>query len=137
MDMLDYFFPEQSQAAHLRKISRSMASSASSSSSAAAYAQRNAGELSDLRSDVRFLTLVIAAILKRLAEQETMSLGDVSDLLGEIDGLDGVADSGLQPDILRGILGAIRQEPVRQQDAPEEINLAEINIVTTPRYRNR
>ena len=137
MDMLDFFFPEQAQASHLRNISRTMTSSAAASSSASAFARRNESGLDELRSDVQFLTLVIAAILKRLAEQETMSLGDVSDLLGEIDGLDGFSDGGLQPDVLRGILGAIRQEPVRSPGDRAEINLADINIVTTPRYRNR
>ena len=132
MDMFDFFFPEQAEATHLRHISRSLAGSRAASNSAAASARRNETELDDLQSDVRFLSLVIAAILKRLAEQETMSLGDVSDLLGEIDGLDGLPDRGLDPGVLRGILGVIKEEPSQQQNGP-----GKINIVTTPRYRSR
>ncbi len=137
MDMFDFFYPQQASAAHLRRISRSLAGSRSASSSAAAAAQRNESELTNLQADVRFLSLVTAAILKRLAEQETMSLGDVSDLLGEIDGLDGLPDSGLDPGVLRGLLGVIKQEAVLQQDGAETIDPETINIVTTPRYRRR
>ena len=126
MDMYDFFFPEQAEAAHLRRISRTLARS---TASAGARTIQNADELADLRTDVRFLSLVVAAILKRLAEQQTMSLGDVSDLLQDIDHLDGLPDGGLDPGVLRGILGVIKQEPDEQQP--------EIKIVTTPRYRNR
>ncbi|MDP6719790.1 MAG: hypothetical protein QGF59_14105 [Pirellulaceae bacterium] len=132
MDMFDFFFPEQAEAAHLRQISRTLASSRRTSGTAAATARRNESELDDLRTDVRFLSLVIAAILKRLAEQETMSLGDVSDLLSDIDGLDGLPDGGLEPGVLRGILGVIKQEPTQPQEESDAIN-----IVTTPRYRRR
>ncbi|MEE3220007.1 MAG: hypothetical protein VX257_07080 [Planctomycetota bacterium] len=46
-------------------------------------------------------------------------------------------DSGLDPGVLRGILGVIKQEAVLQQDGAETIDPETINIVTTPRYRRR
>ena len=94
MDMFDFFFPEQAEATHLRRISNRLSHSQISSRAAADTARRAADEVEDLRSDVAFLTLVMTAILKRLAENETMSLADVSDLLNEIDGLDGLPDGG-------------------------------------------
>ena len=135
MDLYDFFFPEQAEAGHLRSISRSMARSGSSSRAAETSARRAVDEVAELRTDVRFLSLVIATILKRLAENETMSLVDLADLINEIDGLDGVSDGGLDLGVLRGILGVLKQEIA--EEAEEE----QINIVTEPtwpsRYRHR
>ena len=137
MDMYDYFFPVQAQATHLRSISRSIAHGVSSSRAAETSALRAADEVAELRSDVRFLALVITTILKRLAENETMSLVDLTDLTNEIDDLDGVSDGGLDLGVLRGILGVLKQE-IAQEEKPEE---EQINIVTEPtwpsRYRHR
>lgn len=137
MDLYDFFFPEQAEAGHLRSISRSMARSGSSSRAAETSARRAVDEVAELRTDVRFLSLVIATILKRLAENETMSLVDLADLINEIDGLDGVSDGGLDLGVLRGILGVLKQEIAQEEEPGEE----QINIVTEPtwpsRYRHR
>ena len=106
MDLFDFFFPEQAQAAHLRKIAARQSLGGSSSSLAT---QRN-DDISALKGDVRFLTMVLTAILKRLTETQTMSLADVQDLLDEVDVLDGVADRGLDPGVLRGLLGVLKQD---------------------------
>lgn len=50
------------------------------------------------------------AILKRLTETKTMSLADVQDLLTEVDAMDGVGDGGLEPGVLRGLLGVLKQD---------------------------
>ena len=73
-------------------------------------------EISSLKTDVRFLTLVITVLLKRLNESKTMSLDDVQDLIDEVDELDGTADRGLEPGVLRGILGVLKQDSVRKTD---------------------
>ena len=57
----------------------------------------------------------------------------MQDLLDEIDGLDGVADGGLDPGVLRGLLGVMKESNDRQGDASNE----EFKIVTTSRYRRR
>lgn len=129
MDLFDFFFPEQAQAAHLRKIARQQSMRSISSSSPIG----NSEEVSALRADVRFLTLVLTTILKRLAETKTMSLDDVQDLLDEIDALDGVPDGGLEPGVLRGLLGVLKQN----DDAHVPPDNEEFRIVTTPRYRSR
>ncbi len=132
MDMFEFFFPEQAEAQHLRRISSSLSRSQASSRAAAGTAQRTADEVADLRSDVAFLTLVITAMLRRFAENETMSLADVADLLGEIDGLDGVPDGGLNPGVLRGMLGVLKEETRQEPGSPAE----KIEIKTRPtRYR--
>ena len=132
MDLFDFFMPEQAQATHLRNISRSLSHNRTISRSSSVSARQTADKVSDLRDDVNFLTLVLASILRRLAETKTMSLADVSDLLGEIDGLDGFGDGGLDPGVLRGLLGVIKQD-LSEEESEEE----QINIVTTPRYRRR
>ena len=134
MDMFDFFFPEQAEATHLRRISNRLSHSQISSRAAADTARRAADEVEDLRSDVAFLTLVMTAILKRLAENETMSLADVSDLLNEIDGLDGLPDGGLNPGVLRGMLGVLKEPPPEEaESSPEQIKIDPGPI----RYRRR
>ena len=137
MDLYDFFFPEQAEAGHLRSISRSMARSGGASRAAQNSARRAVDEVAELRGDVRFLTLVLATILKRLAENETMSLVDLADLINEADSLDGVADGGLDLGVLRGILGVLKQETAEESESEEE----QIDIVTestwSRRYRRR
>jgi hypothetical protein len=132
MDLFDFFFPEQAEASHLRRISSTLSRQSATSGSAAATARQASSEVAELRGDVKFLTLVLAAILKRLSETETMTMADVSDLVGEIDRLDGLPDGGLDPGVLRGMLGVMKQQP----ETPPAAGPEEIKIVTSP-YRPR
>lgn len=116
MDLFDFFYPEQAQAAHLRKIAAAQRMALSSSSSTS----RQGNEIAALKSDVHFLTLVLATLLKRLAETQTMSLADVRDLLDEVDGMDGMANGGLEPGVLRGLLGLLKQDAEAKADAESE-----------------
>lgn len=127
MDLFDFFFPEQAEAAHLRRISSSLSRQHATSGEAAATAREASGQVAELRSDVRFLSLVLATILRRLAETETMSLADVKDLVDDIDRLDGLPDGGLDPGVLRGMLGVMKQTQAEAPAGPDEIK-----IVTTP-----
>ena len=127
MDMYDFFFPEQAQASHLRRIARAQVSAARAPNRTLQQAE----EMAELRSDVQFLTLVIAAMLKRMNETQTMSMDDVQDLIDEIDGLDGVPDGGLAPGVLRGLLGVLRQQP--QRDAAND----ELQAIADMHHRYR
>ena len=129
MDLFDFFFPEQAQATHLRKIARQQSRAPFSSGSAAGQSD----EVSALRADVNFLALVLTTILKRLAETKMMSLDDVQDLIDEIDALDGVPDGGLEPGVLRGLLGVLKQDDSAETQSDNE----EFRIVTTPHHRYR
>ena len=130
MDLFEFFFPEQAQATHLRAIAKR--------GSLAPNVRHHRGddqtdEIKALKEDVNFLTLVLVALLRRFTETETASLADVQDLLEEIDGLDGVADGGLDPGVLRGLLGVLKQANAEEAPSGNE----EFKIVTTPRYRRR
>jgi hypothetical protein len=107
MDLFDFFFPAQAQARHLREIAETQ----QRESSRRPEATRHANELSALRDDVKFLTLVLTTILKRLAQTDTMNLDDVRVLLDEIDELDGFPDGGLEPSVLRKLLGVLKKDP--------------------------
>ncbi len=129
MDLFDFFFPEQAQAAHLRTIAtrRSFAPVSTSRTTS------QSDEISELKTDIAFLTLVLTVILKRLAETKSLSLVDVQDLLDDVDGLDGLADGGLDPGVLRGLLGVLK-EADNVKSADEEVfeNIAELHR----RYRH-
>jgi hypothetical protein len=105
VDLFDFFFPDQAQAHHLRKIASKRGQSTSPPSHSAPSA-----EIQALRDDVNFLTLVVAALLRRLTETKTASLADIQDMIDEIDALDGIADGGLDPGVLRGLLGVLKSE---------------------------
>lgn len=107
MDLFDFFFPEQAQASHLRNIARSQRLMATSRPGPF---DDHGDEVAELRQEVNFLTLVLAGLLKRLGETKTLSLDDLSDLLKEIDHLDGLSDGGLDPGVLRGLLGIVRSQ---------------------------
>ena len=130
MDLFDFFFPEQAQATHLRAIAKR-----GSLASTDRHHRRDdkTDEIKALKEDVNFLALVLVALLRRFTETETASLADVQDLLEEIDGLDGVADGGLDPSVLRGLLGVLKQANAEEAPSGNE----EFKIVTIPRYRRR
>ena len=123
LDLFDFFFPEQAQASHLRKIANNRRQTK----------PVNAGtdKIDSLQRDVNFLALVLTSVLKRLDETKTLSLGDVQDILNDVDIMDGIADNGLDPKMLRGLLGAL--DPETSENSSNEND--EFKIETTPRYR--
>ncbi|MCH2182377.1 MAG: hypothetical protein MK108_10260 [Mariniblastus sp.] len=129
MDFFDFFFPEQAQATHLRDIARS----SKMSRRASTRVSGKLNELSELQEDVKFLTLVVAALVKRLTETETLNLVDLKDLIEEIDQLDGELDGNLEPGVLRGILGLLKE---RDPSEPDDSDGEEpIQIREWPRFR--
>lgn len=114
MDLFDFFYPQQAQASYLRKIA-SRAASPTTVVTGPAH-----DEIADLKTDVHFLTLVVTGILKRLAETETLSLSDVGDLFDEIDALDGTADGGLEPGVLRGLLGVLKMDEASRETTSDD-----------------
>ena len=75
MDLFDFFFPEQAQATHLRKIARQQ------SLAKVSTPKQKSSDVEDPRADVKFLTLVVAALLRKLSETETASPGDIQELV--------------------------------------------------------
>lgn len=127
MDLFDFFFPEQAQATHLREIAKN----SGVAQKASAHSVSQESEIAGLKNDLHFLTLVLAAVLKRLTETETMNLADVQDLLEEIDKMDGIDDRNLDPDFLRGILGILKKDSDEDKSASRD----EFRIDTIGRFR--
>jgi|LakMenE18May11ns_1017448.scaffolds.fasta_scaffold9895146_2 hypothetical protein len=125
-DFFEFFYPEHAQAKYLRKMVSAQQSQAKAVAS-------GLDEMANLKKDIRFLTLILATILKRMEETKTMSLADVQDLANKIDPQDGCADHGLEPGVLRGLLGLIQQESEKKTPSNHEFakELAEV----TRRYR--
>ncbi|HAY80713.1 MAG TPA: hypothetical protein DCY79_12975, partial [Planctomycetaceae bacterium] len=108
MDLFDFMFPEQAEASHLRSISRSLRTQTVAASGTRARIEQTQSSVEGLREDVHFLNMVVMAIIKRLTEKETMNMADISDILEQIDHLDGVQDGGLDINSMRAVLGAVK-----------------------------
>lgn len=134
MDLFDFMFPEQAEASHLRSISRHLRTQNISASGTRSRLEATNNSVESLREDVRFLNMVVMAIIKRLTENETMNMADISDILEQIDHLDGVQDDGLDINAMRAVLGAIKQSPSNQPENNDQEGLPQIQV---DRYRRR
>ena len=100
MSFFDFFFPEQAQASHLRRIaSRSNFDRKRNRNRHTASRKR----LNDLERDVGFLALVVGTLMQQLDEKEVLRRDDVRAALAELDEVDGVKDGKLDLSILRGM----------------------------------
>ena len=134
MDLFDFMFPEQAEASHLRNISRHLRTQSIASSGTRSRIEETNNSVESLQEDVRFLNMVVMAIIKRLTENETMNMADISDILDQIDGLDGVQDGGLDINAMRAVLGAVKQAPSAQAEKNNQEGLPQIDV---GRYRRR
>ena len=134
MDLFDFMFPEQAEASHLRSISRSLRTQTVASSGTRARIEQTQSSVEGLREDVHFLNMVVMAIIKRLTEKETMNMADISDILEQIDHLDGVQDGGLDINSMRAVLGAVKTSAPADSGRGAEDELPRINV---GRYRSR
>jgi hypothetical protein len=134
VDLFDFMFPEQAEASHLRSISRSLRTQTVAASGTRARIEQTQSSVEGLREDVHFLNMVVMAIIKRLTEKETMNMADISDILEQIDHLDGVQDGGLDINSMRAVLGAVKTSAPADSGRGAEDELPRINV---GRYRSR
>ena len=103
MSLYDFFFPEQAQASHLRKL----AEGSRSSRRRARQERRTIGELEkridDLEQDLGFVSLLLASMMAKLDESGTLSRADLKAAMQELDSVDGVSDGRLDISVLRGM----------------------------------
>lgn len=103
MELFDFFYPEQAQAAGIRNISRTMASQMR-------MAAVGSKASDAIREDVSFLALVTMSMVGLLVEKGVITQEEVSERIRKLDELDGVKDGKLNPDAVRGALGLPRAE---------------------------
>ncbi|MCA8916870.1 MAG: hypothetical protein KDB90_15865 [Planctomycetes bacterium] len=104
MDLLDFLYPQQAQAARLREIAQTLRES-----NAAKGATNR--ETARIQADVNTLALVCMGLVATLVEKGVITELELQMHLQAIDGLDAVADEGLDPDVMRGALGLKKPSP--------------------------
>ena len=96
MSLFDFFFPEEAQASHLRRLADS--TTAANTRTRFETARQNRAQLSDrkkiedLEEEVAQLTIVMEALLEKLDEQDMFTRGELAAKIAEIDLRDGVLD---------------------------------------------
>lgn len=110
MSFFDFFFPEQAQATHLRRIAERQRSAERRSDRAhrSRLQQADRSEalekrIEELEGDLGFVALVLGAVMGHLDEKGTLDRDDLRKVISELDGLDGIKDGKLSIDVLRGM----------------------------------
>jgi hypothetical protein len=100
VSLFDFFFPEQAQAVHLRRLAdAARRKPRSASTGAKAHDKR----IADLEDDVGFLALILATLLQKVEEKGLVSRDEVRAALAELDDQDGVRNGKLDVEVLRGM----------------------------------
>lgn len=114
MGLYQFFFPHESQAENMRRISdeqtKLMKHQIKRARSIAAKSSGNQNNLKqvnlrikELENDLGFLSLLVAGIMNQLDENRVVKKEDIKSIMKEIDGIDGKTDGKLNIDVLRGI----------------------------------
>ena len=103
MSFFDFFFPEQAQASHLRKLTEQNQGRRHVAPRNNIAVSQLEERISDLEHDLGFAALVLASVMAKLDEKGTLSRDDVKAAMKDIDGLDGVADGRLGINVLKGM----------------------------------
>lgn len=103
MEIMDFFWPQWAQAAHLREIATALKSGHGRKTSPTRVA-------ADLQTDINTLALVCMGLVATLVEKGVITELDLQMHLQKIDELDAEKDDGLEPNLLRHALGLKKQE---------------------------
>ena len=106
MSLYDFFFPEQAQATHLRKLAEKQNARSNLAAKRADYASREVGDLQirlrDAEKDLASVSLLLAALLELMQGKGSITRDELKKKIAELDWLDGFQDGELDIDILRG-----------------------------------
>ena len=103
MSLFDFFFPEQAQASHLRRLANQSSGRRKASQRNNAAVNQLEKRVSDLEDDLGFAALVLASVMAKLDEKGTLTRDDVRAAMKEVDEIDGVADGRLDINVLKGM----------------------------------
>ena len=108
MSLFDFFFPDQAQAAHLRRIADQSARSERRRNSASREAKATLDSLQqqveDLRGDLGFTALVLGALVARLDEKGVVTRADLQAVMARLDLTDDLADGTLDVERLKALV---------------------------------
>jgi len=103
MSLFDFFFPEQAQAAHLRRLADGTATNRIQARAARARQARskNTSEqrIKELEDEVAELTIVVEALVEILDDTNSPRRVDLARKVAEIDARDGVRDGSVTKDV--------------------------------------
>lgn len=112
MSLFDFFFPEQAQASHLRRLAdqnsarfRKLRRATGQSASQTSLEQLQE-RVDGLRGDLGFVTLVLGSLVARLDRQGVVTRADLQAAMSEVDGLDELVDGQLDIDRLKTVISA-------------------------------
>ena len=103
MSLFDFFFPEQAQASHLRRLANQSSGQRKASQRNNAAVTQLEKRVSDLEDDLGFAALVLASVMAKLDEKGILTRDDVRAAMKEVDEIDGVADGRLDINVLKGM----------------------------------
>lgn len=118
MSLIDFMFPEQAQASHLREIAQ--ASRELQRQSASREAEENGNHyriagldrrIKRLEGDVALLAALNALLIRKYVVDTGKTIDDLRREMQEVDASDGVVDGGFDTDELRALLGIRAERP--------------------------
>lgn len=108
MSLVDFLFPQQAAASHLRSIRDQNVESGELQRlkiiRQTATAEALKVRLDSLEDDLGYLTLVLSGLLSTLDEKGVLKQEDVRDQLRELDEIDGVSDGKINIQLLKFLI---------------------------------
>ena len=120
MGLFEFFFPHESQAMTMQRISNGqtklMKSQVKKARIIGSKSTRNSKKvnntnkrisstnerITELENDLGFLSLLISGIITKLDQNDLVQKDDIKEIIKELDGYDGVVDGKLDINVLRG-----------------------------------
>ena len=101
MSLFEFFFPEQAQANQLRRLVRAQNRSARTLTNRNGNVERR---IDELEKDLGYVTLLLSSVLRKLDERGVVTRREVTEVMAQLDPLDGARDDALDVGVLRGLL---------------------------------
>lgn len=112
MGLFEFFFPAESQAMSMKRMSENQSKMMRSqqrrrlpnlkSKKPTPSSNELKSRVRELENDLGFLALMISGIVTKLDQSDVVHKEDLKEILEELDGFDGVVDGKLDINILRG-----------------------------------
>lgn len=102
MSLFDFFFPEQAQASHLRRLAQNTSRKSAMENSARRRTLQLETRVEELEASLGFTTLVLGALVQALDQKGVVTRDDLRTVMHEVDSIDGVTDGKIDIDFLRG-----------------------------------
>lgn len=101
MHLFDFFFPEQAQASHLRRLSESQTFSQRRQVMDDRMRARRHAEIDqrfqELEEEIGFLSLMLESIIRKTEEKGVFTRAELKELMQTVDREDGRADGKFRP----------------------------------------